>query len=192
MYKLLRQTLFNKTTFIIGLLFLLLLWLTQSVNNSELSSNPQNKDPAQIDYYIKNFTNKAFLADGSLQYTLSGTQLEHYKNSDTVTIQKPVLVYTNQHNWTLSSTTAVTTEGLNEEIIFEDNAILRQNGAEAITIKADNFAFSPKNKQFIANSTKKTVSINWKNGNITGNKIIANLIEDTFTLENVKATYHVQ
>ena len=191
MYKILRQTVFNKTTLLIGFVFLLLLWLTKFGHNPDVT-NIQNKDPAQIDYYIKKFTNRTFLADGTLEYTLHGEQLDHYKNNNTVTIQKPTLIYANQNNWVISSNTAQTNEGLDEEIIFQDNAVLEGNADTALTVKARHFSFSPEKKQFIADGEKKGVSINWKSGTITSSKMIANLTQNTLTLNNVEAIYHVK
>lgn len=184
----------KKTIFIIGIGLLCITiatWFMQSSGIKKFDQQSNIQQGGQIDYYIKQFTTRVFQKDGTLDYILQGAELNHYKHNNQIIIEQPLLTYQEKDTWTISGEQAITAEGLNQTITFKENALMQSDGEEALLIKANKMSFSPNTKLFIANSNnnENNVYISWKNGNIIGSEINANLLEEKFTLKNAQAIY---
>ncbi len=145
----------------------------------------------QVDYYLKGFNASIFKANGELNFTLNGEQLRHFKNDDSVAIDKPTFFYEDKDlsTWTVTSQFATASSGLNTDIVFSDEALIQKQTDDTFFIKADNFVFSPDSETFISNGGDKNITIQWGENTIKGSKMVAKVDDETFTLQDVRATY---
>lgn len=163
------------------------IWFTQQQQLNE--GNLFTKKPAQIDYFIENFRANFYTDAGVLNYALSGDRLTHYQDSDRVTIAKPALIINENNQWLLTSENATGNENFSGEFSFQGNAKITNTDEEDFFIAADLFIFDTVNKTFNAKNAQASVEIVWSKGKVTGNNMVIDLGDNTFSLEQVVGRY---
>ena len=98
----------NKRILIWGTLFSIVaftIWLDHGAD-SVLETTPNQAEVNQkIDYYLENFKITQLNAQGQKNYTLSGTKLMHYRDTDTADVVSPQLLFIDEQamRWTIQS-----------------------------------------------------------------------------------------
>lgn len=165
----------------------LFVWFTQQQPLTD--GNLFAKKPAQIDYFIENFSANFYTDTGVLNYALSGDKLTHYQESDRVTIVKPVLAFNENNAWLLSSDKATGNENFSGEFAFQGNAKIINPDEQDFFISAGDFIFDTHKKTFNAKNAQAPVEIVWSKGKVTGNNMLIDFRNNTFSLQQVVGTY---
>jgi len=140
---------------VISLIVTLSLQYTENISNK--SASIQDKNEADVDYSIRDFTLVSMNPRGNILYHLSAASMKHYQSDDSTRLLKPRIELHDEkkNKWVVSALTGdVSTHG--ETIRFKQQVQLIHSGKtdqDQLTINTESLTIKP--KQHLVSTQKK-------------------------------------
>lgn len=153
-------------------------------------SKPANKKalliPNNVDYYLSNTKQKSFKTDGSIDFTLNSSLLEHFKREDESRLLEPDVKVRRDNTWQIKA-------GLGnffhpEEIItFKQNVRLdKLSQTAAFKVLANDLLLNIKQGLVISKSSVKVSADSW---NLNAKTMTLNINTEVHQFSQVTARY---
>lgn len=129
-----------KTTlrFIVLIAASIIIWWSLTTNNEKHGTSTPGGNQPYVEIFMNEFTITSLNSTGKVEYTLTGTRLERYNNSDDAIITQPVFNFLQMDNqWLITADKAVINQQKNI-IKLSDNVVMQQqNKPLAIKVNSD-------------------------------------------------------
>lgn len=157
------------------------------LDSSIKASTPDQHQPDEVDYQIKQFEAVIFNRQGQAIQTLQGKELKHYPFDNHYRIAQPIgKTLNSEERWTIQANTATTRDGLNE-VHWQNQVVLKQTGKNTVTLNSEDLI---QNARQQTASTNKGVTITSTLGDMKAEQMQLNSEDNKLQLKGrVRGTY---